>query len=279
MEFCRDLVEIFESYLADHQPAMSVVSPSPQSRLLESMQYSLKTGGKRFRPVLSLLTAKTLGCDLEKALPVALAVEYIHTYSLIHDDLPMMDDDDERRGQPTNHKVFGEPVALLAGDSLLTESFAHLANFCSGPEAIRIVKLVAEASGWRGMVGGQAVDIAPAEKNQKDWIDFIHENKTGALIRVSVEAAAVACKAKENQVASLREFAQNLGFAFQLADDLLDWDPANPENTSYVSIYGEGPTRLKLTSVNELCLSLLRETQLSCQWFEPLIQFNSERSQ
>lgn len=278
MDFSRDLVNVFESYLNTHQPPLSEVAPEAQNRLVESMQYSLKTGGKRFRPVLSLLTAKTLGCDPEKALPVALAVEYIHTYSLIHDDLPMMDDDDERRGQPTNHKVYGEPVALLAGDGLLTESFAHLGRVCSRDKAGRIIALVAEAAGWQGMVGGQVVDIEPSEKVKMDWIDFIHENKTGALIRVSVEAAAVACEASESQVQSLREFAKNLGFAFQLADDLLDWDPENPENTSYVAVYGEDSTREKLNTVSERCLQILNEAGLPAEWFEPLIQFNSERN-
>lgn len=277
MDFSRELVDTFENYLKNHQPAPSEQAPEPQNRLVEAMQYSLKTGGKRFRPVLALLTAKTLGSNPEKVLPVALAVEYIHTYSLIHDDLPMMDDDDERRGQPTNHKVFGEPVALLAGDGLLTESFAHLAGAYSGSSASRIIGLVAEAAGWRGMVGGQAVDIELSDQVKQDWIGFIHENKTGALIRVSVEAAAVACEATEAQVLSLREFAKNLGFAFQLADDLLDWDPENPENTSYVNVYGEQQTQLKLASVSELCVQILKDANLATEWFVPLITFNSKR--
>lgn len=278
MEFSQELVELFEGYLKQKQPQAGSASPKPLQKLTEAMCYSLDTGGKRFRPILSLMTAKTLGADPERALPVALAVEYIHTYSLIHDDLPVMDNDDERRGKPTNHKVYGDALALLAGDALLTESFAHLAESYSGNIGSRVIKLVADAAGWKGMVGGQAVDIDPSDDMKSDWIEFIHENKTGALIRTSVEAAAVACEANEQQVIALRQFAKKLGFAFQLADDLLDWDPKKPENTSYVNVYGEEQTKLKLASVTELCLKILEDADLSTEWFSPLIQFNVERN-
>ncbi|MCB0407995.1 MAG: polyprenyl synthetase family protein [Bdellovibrionales bacterium] len=273
----ENLILKFEQYLKG-QPLIES-GPTSFQKLFESMNYSLDSGGKRFRPVLSLLTAKTLNQSLELVLPVALAVEMIHTYSLIHDDLPVMDNDDLRRGRPTNHKIYGEPLALLAGDALQAEAFRHLATSYKGsPETgLNIIELIAEASGARGMVGGQVVDIDPSEEMKKEWISFIHENKTGALIRVSVEAAAVACGINKDIQLQLREFGAQLGFAFQLADDILDWDEKNPETTSYVSVYGIEKTKQKLTEISKNCLLALKSAHLPIKEFEPLVIFNQER--
>lgn len=274
------LLPQFESYAQRSQPLASKGRAAPLNELIQSMGYSFGNGGKRFRPILSLLTAQTLNCRIENALPVAYAVECIHTYSLIHDDLPCMDDDDERRGKPTNHKVYGEAIALLAGDGLLTEAFQHLAqSYREKPRvATESVRLISEAAGWNGMVGGQSVDIANSDDIKKQWIDFIHENKTGALIRVSVEAAAVACEASASQQLSLRKFGAQLGYCFQLADDILDWDPDHPESTSYTTVYGLEATREKLNRTTEECLQTLKGVDLTTHFFEPIVRFNQVRN-
>jgi geranylgeranyl diphosphate synthase type II len=193
-------------------------------RLAESMRYSLEAGGKRVRPLLCLLSAEAVGGAVESALSGALALEYIHTYSLIHDDLPAMDDDDLRRGRPTNHKVFGEGHAILAGDGLLTEAFAVLAE-TGRAEA---VALLAEAAGWRGMVGGQALDLEGEELTRQGkaydlaHLQTIHRLKTGALLRAACELGGLLGGAEAPQRQALRAYGEALGLAFQIQDDILD---------------------------------------------------------
>jgi geranylgeranyl diphosphate synthase type II len=194
------------------------------ARLAEGMRYSLEAGGKRVRPILCLLAAEALGGSAEAALPGAIALEFVHTYSLIHDDLPAMDDDDLRRGRPTNHKVFGEGPAILAGDGLLTEAFAVLAE--SG--RADAVALLAEAAGWRGMVGGQALDLEGEELTRQGrpydlaHLQTIHRLKTGALLRVSCELGGLLAGAGADQRQALRAYGEALGLAFQIQDDILD---------------------------------------------------------
>ncbi len=194
------------------------------SHLAEGMRYSLEAGGKRVRPALCLLAAEAVGGSLESALPGAIALEFIHTYSLIHDDLPAMDDDDLRRGRPTNHKVYGEGHAILAGDGLLTEAFAVLATTGRADA----VALLAEASGWRGMVGGQALDLegetltASGTPYGLDHLQTIHRLKTGALLRGSVELGGLLGGADPAQQAMLRAYGEAIGLAFQIQDDILD---------------------------------------------------------
>jgi len=199
-------------------------------RLAEAMVYSLKAGGKRVRPVLCMLAAESVGAAPEVALACGQALEYIHTYSLIHDDLPAMDDDDLRRGQPTNHKVFGEGQAILAGDALLTEAFQVLVAGAS-LEPIRrveLVSLLADAAGWRGMVGGQSLDLdgeiltRSGQAYDLDHLQLIHRLKTGALLRASLEMGGVAAGADEPCRAALRAAGAAMGLAFQIQDDLLD---------------------------------------------------------
>ena len=236
----------------------SALNPMPHAALekfWESMFYSLLSDGKRFRPVLSLLTAKAFGKPYGTVLPLAAAVELIHTYSLIHDDLPMLDNDDLRRGRPTNHKVYGEAMALLAGDGLLTAAFSLLAQ-SSSVNAITAVHLLSEAAGPRGMVGGQVLDIE-AQNPSREMLEEIHKRKTGALIQVSVEAAAVLCGATPEQQQALAEYGAGLGFAFQLADDLQDYNPDQPEKINFVSVLGVDGTRDKLKKVSEEALENL----------------------
>jgi geranylgeranyl diphosphate synthase, type II len=199
-----------------------------------SMRYSVFAGGKRVRPVLMLAACETVGGELSRALPAACAMEMIHTYSLIHDDLPAMDDDDFRRGNPTNHKVYGEATAILAGDALLTEAFILLSGMEQGgdPAArLRVIHEIAHASGSRGMVGGQMVDMESEGKGEIDLatLSYIHTHKTGALIRASVRSGAILGGASAESLAALTRYGDAIGLAFQIADDILDVEGTTEE--------------------------------------------------
>ncbi|MGD6805271.1 polyprenyl synthetase family protein [Rossellomorea vietnamensis] len=194
-------------------------------KVKEAMSYSLKAGGKRIRPVLLFATLHAFRKDPAIGLEAAAALEMIHTYSLIHDDLPSMDNDDLRRGKPTNHKVYGEATAILAGDGLLTYSFEVLCGTKgSSPEKIiRLISLLAKSAGPEGMVGGQAADMEGENKSLTvEELQYIHKNKTGRLLAFSVMAAAILADATESQVRSLEDYAYHIGLAFQIQDDILD---------------------------------------------------------
>lgn len=194
----------------------------------EAARYSLLAGGKRLRPVLALATAEMLGGSTGDIMPAACALELIHTYSLIHDDLPAMDNDDLRRGMPTCHKKFGEDIALLAGDALLTMAFELIARCPMKGEItperlIRVVSEVAVAAGTTGLIGGQVVDvISSADRVDGETLEYIHRNKTGAMYRVSVRSGAILSGAGESDLDRLTDYAQHLGMAFQITDDILD---------------------------------------------------------
>lgn len=197
-------------------------------RLHEAMRYSLFSGGKRIRPVLALAATEAVGGPLTRTLPFACALEMIHTYSLIHDDLPAMDDDSLRRGKPSNHVVFGEALAILAGDALLTEAFRVMAEAIAGAgaartRAIQVLVELAVAAGARGMVAGQAADME-AEHSAADLptVELIHVRKTGALIRAAVRGGAILGGAPSSQLRRLTLYAEYLGLAFQITDDILD---------------------------------------------------------
>ena len=195
------------------------------ARLAESMEYSLTAGGKRLRPILLMAAADAAGGRGEDYLTSACAVEMIHTYSLIHDDLPAMDDDDYRRGKLTNHKVYGAGLATLAGDALLTMAFELLARQQGVPAEtmLRVVREISEAAGANGMVGGQALDLASEGKRiDMDTLRRMHMAKTGALFRASVRSGAILGRADETQLAALTEYAEAFGLAFQITDDILD---------------------------------------------------------
>lgn len=198
---------------------------SRPAALFAGMNYSLLAGGKRLRPVLCLATVESFSKDPEAALPAAAAIEMIHSYSLIHDDLPIMDDDDLRRGKPTNHKVFGEAPALLAGDALLTQAFAELASLDAvQPELVlRMVRTLAEAAGPFGMVGGQFVDMENEHGNGKESeLEYIHRNKTGKLITASVVLGGLFADVDEVTLTALSDYGIHLGLAYQMVDDVLD---------------------------------------------------------
>jgi len=198
------------------------------SVICRAIRYSLLAGGKRIRPILCLAAAEAIGGVAEAVLPAACALEMIHTYSLIHDDLPAMDNDDYRRGRPTSHKVFGENIAILAGDALLTEAFRLLTNREGMPgmppeRLLDVAREIAEAAGHRGMVGGQVLDIrAEGEAVGLETLYAIHRCKTGALLRVSIRAGAILAGAGEEALAGLSDYGGKIGLAFQIADDILN---------------------------------------------------------
>ena len=196
--------------------------------IVQAIRYSLLAGGKRIRPILCMAAAEAVGGDAGAVLPAACALEMIHTYSLIHDDLPAMDNDDYRRGRATSHKVFGEDIAILAGDALLTEAFRLLTNREGMPgmppdRLLDVAREIAEAAGHRGMVGGQVLDIrAEGETMGLEALYAIHRRKTGALLRVSVRAGAILAGAGEGAIAGFSDYGAKIGLAFQIADDILN---------------------------------------------------------
>ncbi len=195
-------------------------------QIYEAMEYSISAGGKRLRPILLLAVCNAVGGDISKALPFACSIEMIHTYSLIHDDLPAMDNDDYRRGKLTNHKKFGEAIAILAGDGLLNLAYEIMAKQCVLNHDISMVNAMEEiaySAGVSGMIGGQVVDIISENKNiDLNTLIFIHEHKTAALIKSAVVSGAIIGKASENKINILKEAGMKLGIAFQIKDDILD---------------------------------------------------------
>ncbi|HEX5034121.1 MAG TPA: farnesyl diphosphate synthase [bacterium] len=262
--------KIVDQALKDFLPS----SDTWPTELHQSMNYSIAAGGKRLRPILAIAAAEALGKSHESVLPTACALEFIHTYSLIHDDLPAMDDDDLRRGQPTNHKVYGEAMAILAGDSLLTEAF-HLIASSAKPEqaavALEVISRIAAASGSRGMAGGQAVDLLSERvKISLEELERLHRHKTGKLIQVSIEAGALSAGADRRQLESLSRFGECIGLSFQIADDVLDIeggeeigkdigsDIAN-EKATYPALLGLEESKRLARELTEEALAVLRD--------------------
>ncbi|MGV2829062.1 geranylgeranyl diphosphate synthase CrtE [Myxosarcina sp. GI1(2024)] len=203
------------------------ISITRPATIYEAMRYSLLAGGKRLRPILCLATCELLGGTTEMAMPTACALEMIHTMSLIHDDLPAMDDDDYRRGKLTNHKVYGEDIAILAGDGLLAFAFEHVAMETKNvaPENIvRVIACLGRTVGAAGLVGGQVLDLESEGKTDIDaeTLTFIHTHKTGALLKASVESGAILAGASQTNIDRLSNYARNIGLAFQIIDDILD---------------------------------------------------------
>ncbi|WP_297713249.1 polyprenyl synthetase family protein [Clostridium sp.] len=193
--------------------------------IYDSASYSINIGGKRIRPILMLLTYSMYKENWRDILEFSSAIEMIHTYSLIHDDLPCMDDDDLRRGKPTNHKVYGENIAVLAGDTLLNEAMNLMMRFSlkNGKKSLVAAEKIASAAGPEGMIGGQVVDIInEGKKISEDELKYMHMNKTGALIKVSIMSGAILGEASEEDIRKLEKFGENLGLVFQIKDDILD---------------------------------------------------------
>jgi geranylgeranyl diphosphate synthase type II len=249
--------------------ALAAYVPPGRERLRQAMRYSLLGAAKRVRPILALAAGEVAGASVRGVLPFACALEMIHTYSLVHDDLPAMDDDDLRRGRPTSHKVFGEGVAILVGDALLTEAFRVMATARGVPagRAQRAIAEVARAAGAEGMVGGQALDLA-AEGTRATLgrVRAIHRRKTGALLAVSVRVGAVVGGAPPVLFRRLASYGEHLGLAFQIADDILDaaGDPAADGRTdqqlakvTYPAAVGLAPARAHAARARDAALAAL----------------------
>ena len=218
MSYPEDLREEVDRYLE----GLSFTGPASTTGLAEAMRYSLLAGGKRIRPVLCLATGRAIGLDTRSLLPAAGAIEMVHTYSLIHDDLPAMDDDELRRGKPTAHVEFGEAVAILSGDALFAEAVALIGSGPWPPErVVEAVEVLSRAVGVDGMVGGQYVDVTVGSLDE-EGIEMLHSLKTGKLIAASVELALAIGAVPEGERQPYREFATQLGILFQIVDDILD---------------------------------------------------------
>lgn len=219
---CREYLEYVEGYLKEHYDALS---DQPQKLLFDAMQYSLMAGGKRLRPILAFEFCRICGREWKMAAPFAAAIEMIHTYSLIHDDLPCMDNDDYRRGRLTNHKVYGEGMAVLAGDALLTDAFgiAASAQLPNPGDMATAIGVLSECAGSLGMVGGQVLDIMSEEREltEQEVLD-IQNRKTGCLISAACALGVIAGGGSEKQYDAACQFAAGLGLAFQIRDDMLD---------------------------------------------------------
>ena len=221
----NDFLSYYAKITEDALKEYTKTADLPQKRLYDAMNYSLFAGGKRLRPMIMLMTAKMLKTPLERVIPFACAMEMIHTYSLIHDDLPAMDNDDLRRGKPTNHKVFGEAEAILAGDALLTKAFEIVSGYdaegVDGTAVLRAINVLAKSAGADGMVGGQDIDMG-GDLSDLEKLKFMHSLKTGAIIRASGVIGAILTGASDAEIKAIDEYCYNLGIAFQIQDDILD---------------------------------------------------------
>jgi geranylgeranyl diphosphate synthase type II len=279
--YARLLDEYMRNYLKQRWSDKGV---SAADTLLQSAEYSLFTGGKRFRPLVGFLVAEALGCARERVLPWAAAVEMVHTYSLIHDDLPCMDDDDVRRGQPTNHRVYGEALALLAGDALLTEAFTLIGQeYCDVPEVgMQLVAELGQAAGLTGMIAGQVIDVQMLGgkhqgKISRENLEKMQSLKTGALILVAVRGAAIIARVSGPQLEALTEYGRQLGLAFQLADDLLDYDPQNAEASGYPALIGIEETQKLLQGAADRALTSLKQINQDAAGLRALVEMNLVR--
>ncbi|MCK3710814.1 polyprenyl synthetase family protein [Clostridioides difficile] len=226
MEFKQCLKEkasFVEKVLKEYMPK----EEGYQKTVIEAMNYSLSAGGKRLRPILTLEACKIVGGNEDEAIPFAIAIEMIHTYSLIHDDLPALDNDDLRRGRPTNHKVYGEAMGILAGDALLNYAFevmlAGSINKENPEKYLKAINEIAKGAGIYGMIGGQVVDVESENKQiEKEKLDYIHMNKTAAMMVGCMRAGATIGGANSEQMEEMTKYAKNIGLSFQIVDDILD---------------------------------------------------------
>jgi geranylgeranyl diphosphate synthase type II len=275
-----------------------LLSPESEhsSQIYKAMNYSVFAGGKRLRPILTIATAESLGCDRKKVLPAACAIEMIHTYSLIHDDLPAMDNDDFRRGKPTNHKVYGEAMAILAGDALLNLAFevfldkSNLIQIFGETKVLKAMTEMAFASGIRGMVGGQVVDILYEGKNiDEDLLKYMHSHKTGALLTASVKIGAILAGASQKQLEVLTGYAEKIGLMYQIIDDILDVtgdetklgkptgsDLKHKKNT-YITIYGLDKSRMLAKSIANQARDLLKSYEGDTEFFNNFTDYLGSR--
>ncbi|MFT5872960.1 MAG: geranylgeranyl diphosphate synthase type II [Clostridium sp.] len=266
--------------------------PEIDYRNFEAMIYSIKVGGKRVRPILMLLTYAMYKKDYRDILPFAAALEMIHTYSLIHDDLPSMDNDDLRRGKPTNHKIYGEAIAILAGDGLLNEAMIIMLNQCldGNLNKIKASTLIAEASGPQGMIAGQICDIlSEGITISEEELLYMHRNKTGQLIKVAIVCGAILGNANEADLSDLKEYGDKLGLAFQIKDDILDVignvnilgknvksDECN-NKTTFITMYGLEKCKEKCNELTQECFGILKKLNVNTEYLEEITDFLLKR--
>lgn len=291
-QYIKERAEIVDGRLKNAMPDETELPFS----LHGAMRYSTFAGGKRIRPILILAACEAVGGDINNALPAACAMEMIHTYSLIHDDLPAMDNDDFRRGIPTNHKVFGEAVAILAGDALLTQAFILLSSpfFASNIPHDRILAVIheiASCAGSRGMVCGQIMDMEYEGKQELDLpiVQYIHTHKTGALIKASVKSGAILGGADERELIALVRYGEAVGLAFQIADDILDIEGTTSElgkdagsdqargKATYPAVIGIEESRQRASELLEIALDAISAFDHSADPLRELARFVIER--
>jgi len=304
LDLATELAEVRTRIDTELAAILEAHRPEVPARLLDAMRYALLGSGKRLRPALVLWGAEACGLlDSHTALPSAAlpgaaAVEMIHAYSLIHDDLPAMDNDDLRRGQPTTHRKFDEATAILAGDGLLTLAFGVLARRCESPQlAAASCAELAQAAGIAGMVGGQADDLAaegrfadqPSGPPNAQTMQSIHERKTGAMIRVSLRLGGLAAGANPRQIAALDDYGAAVGLAFQIADDLLDVEGTEVETgkrvgkdvclgkMTYPSFYGVETSRLMAAQLIERAIAAIQPLGTAASKLEALARYVLER--
>ena len=259
-------------------------------KIYESMRYSLLAGGKRLRPILCLAACELMGGSIAMAMPTACALEMIHTMSLIHDDLPAMDNDDYRRGKLTNHKVYGDDIAILAGDGLLAYAFEYVALKTKDVPADRILKVVARLGntvGAAGLVGGQVLDLESEGKTDitAETLSFIHTHKTGALLETSVVSGAILAGACDTEINKLSRYAQNIGLAFQIVDDILDITATDEQlgktagkdlaaqKATYPSIWGLEKSQAKAQELIDEAIAQLQDYETSAEPLRAIASF------
>ena len=250
--------------------------------LLESQKYSLTSGGKRFRPFISYLVSDMLGVDSKSLRTFCLALEMVHTYSLIHDDLPCMDNDDLRRGKPTNHKVYGEAMALLAGDGLLTDVFYLLSSDSelSYEVRIKLISMLSIQIGSFGMVSGQAQDMAANTDIKIDNLKNIHNLKTANLIESAAVGAAIVSEASDEELHLIMEYSHCLGMSFQIKDDILDSKDKDQDHKSYVAVLGLEKTQAELARYSDRALVALKNLakyNKKTTYLEEMVKVNLQR--
>ncbi len=261
--------------------------------IYDAMSYSMRIGGKRIRPMLLLLSYSLYKDNYEDVMPMAISMEMIHTYSLIHDDLPAMDNDDLRRGKPTNHKVYGEAMAVLSGDGLLNEAMRILFNMSlnHGHKALKAGALISESSGVEGMIGGQVVDILSEGKEiDLNELLYMHKNKTGALIKASILSGAIMGEAEEQELKILESFGEKLGLAFQIKDDILDItsdtetlgktvnSDENNNKRNFITFFGLEECKRKCKELTEECIKDLQSLNRDTKEMERLTELLLERN-
>ena len=262
----KQLKELVDNYLSNYFKDKG----SYNSLIYDAASYSLNVGGKRIRPILFMLVYFMYKGEDKEIVDMAAAIEMIHTYSLIHDDLPCMDNDDLRRGKPTNHKVYGENIAVLAGDALLNEAMILLMDFSikHGKDALVAAREIAYAAGADGMIGGQVVDIINEGKRiSKEELNYMHLKKTGELIRSSIVAGAILAEADKSEIDLLNKFGMNLGLAFQIKDDILDVTGdveklgkntlADVNKSNFITMYGLEECKVMCEDLTAECITIL----------------------